>query len=368
MLIAIDGNEANISQRVGVNQWAYELIKQLAKLKSEHQFVVFLKNRPLPDMPAPTANFRYEVFGPTKAWVLTGLTARLLKKPKPDVLFSPSHYIPLVSPVKRVCAIVDLSYEKFGREYFREYDLQQLRRWSRLSVKQSAKVITISQYSKNDIVTLYKAKPQKVVVIYPGFNDELYQPRVPLAKLKQVREKYGIVGKYFLFVGTLQPRKNISRLIKAFARLKTNTKLVIVGKKGWLYEEILNQAKKLKIDNRVIFTGFVESGDMPALMKYSRAFVLPSLYEGFGIPVVEAQACGGIVIVSRVSSLPEVAEDSGIYINNPESVSDIRKSLQQVLDMPKKKRQSLIKAGKTNAARFSWKKAARELIAVLEEV
>ena len=367
MLIAIDGNEANISQRVGVNQWAYELIKQLAQLKTEHKFICFLKDRPLPDMPPVTENFSYEVFGPHRAWVLTGLTARLLKRPRPDILFSPSHYIPLLSPVKRICSIVDLSYEKFGREYFREYDLQQLRRWSRLSVKRAAKVITISQYSKNDIIQLYRAKPEKIKVIYPGFDNSLYQPRIPLAKLKQVRDKYGIRGKYFLFVGTLQPRKNIARLIEAFSLLKTNTKLVIVGKKGWLYDEILAIAQKLKVDNRVIFTGFAESNDMPALMKYSRAYVLPSLYEGFGIPVVEAQACGALVVVSRVSSLPEVVGNSGLYIDDPKSVTDIRNALQKVLDLSKKKRLELIETGKQNATRFSWKKAARELVSALEE-
>jgi glycosyltransferase involved in cell wall biosynthesis len=366
MLIAIDGNEANVSQRVGVNQWAFELIKHLHQLKSEHQFVVFLKDRPLADMPPPTDNFRYEIFGPQKAWVLTGLTMRLLKKPRPDVLFSPSHYIPLVAPVKRIFAIVDLSYEKFGLEYFRGYDLQQLRRWTRGSAKAASKIITISQFSKQDIVDIYKVPEDKVAVIYPGYNSELYQPRIPLAKFTQVKQKYGIRGKYFLYVGTLQPRKNIARLIRAFAKLETKSSLVIVGKKGWLYEEILSLAAKLGISQRVIFTGFAPNEDLPALMKYSRAFVLPSLYEGFGIPVIEAQASGAITVVSRVSSLPEVAGESAIYINKPESVSSIRKALEQVLKLSVKKRRTLIEQGKENASRFSWKKAAAELVEALQ--
>src|SRR5688572_23482838 len=137
MLIAIDGNEANISQRVGVNQVAFELLKHLSTLKTDHKIVVFLKERPLPDMPPVTENFAYEVFGPTKAWVLTGLTMRLLKKPRPNVLFSPSHYIPLLSTTPQVFSIMDLSYEKFGLEYFRQYDLQQLRRWTRLSSRKA---------------------------------------------------------------------------------------------------------------------------------------------------------------------------------------------------------------------------------------
>lgn len=368
MLIAIDGNEANVSQRVGVNQWAFELIKHLQQLQTDHKFVVFLKDRPLPDMPPATPNFSYEVFGPTKAWVLTGLTLRLLKAPRPDVLFSPSHYIPLLSPVKRVFAIVDLSYEKFGAEYFRQYDLQQLRRWTRQSAKKAKKIITISEASKNDIETIYKVKPERIAVIYPGYNTDLYQPRIPLAKMKQVRAKYGLKGKYFLFVGTLQPRKNIIRLIRAFAGLKTRANLVIVGKKGWLYDDILSLAQKLKIDDRVIFTGFAPNEDLPALMKYSLAYVLPSLYEGFGIPVVEAQACGSVVAVSRVSSLPEVVGDSGLYFDKPDSVASIRKTLGAILKLTKKQRLELKTKGKANAARFSWNQAAQQLVAELESL
>jgi glycosyltransferase involved in cell wall biosynthesis len=230
------------------------------------------------------------------------------------------------------------------------------------------KIVTISEASKFDIVTIYKVPPEKVAVIHPGYNSELYQPRIPLNKFKQVKSKYGIKGKYFLFVGTLQPRKNIVRLIKAFAKLETKDSLVIVGKKGWLYDEILSLSQQLKIDDRVIFAGFAANEDLPALMKYSHAFVLPSLYEGFGIPVVEAQACGAIVVVSRVSSLPEVVGDSGIYIEKPDSVSSIRQALSTVLKLSKNQRLELKTKGKVNASRFSWIKAATDLVSILEKL
>lgn len=366
MLIAIDGNEANISQRVGINQWAFELINHLSQLKTKHKFVVYLKDRPLPDMPPASDNFAYEIFGPTKAWVLTGLSLRLLKTPRPDVLFSPSHYIPPVSPVKRVFSIVDLSYEKFGSDYFNQYDLQQLRRWTRVSAKAASHIITISQFSRQDIINLYHLPENKVSVVYPGFDDNLFHSRIPLTKQKQIRDKYGIRGKYFLYVGTLQPRKNITRLIKAFAKLGTS-KLVIVGKKGWLYDDIFKLVEKLGIKNRVIFTGFVPTPDLPALFKASTAYILPSLYEGFGIPVVEAQACGAIPIVSRVSSLPEVAADAALYINNPKSVHQIAESLRQALSLSKKRRMDLIQKGKQNVKRFSWSKAAKQTLDILTQ-
>lgn len=365
MLIAIDGNEANISQRVGVNQVAFELIHHLAKLETKHKFVVFLKERPLPDLPPTSENFSYEVFGPTKAWVLTGLTMRLLKSPKPDILFSPSHYIPLLTTVPCVFMIMDLSYEKFGLEYFKKYDLQQLRSWTSASVKKSQRIITISDYTKVDIVDFYHSKPSKVSVIYPGYNSDIFHPRIPLTKQGQVRQKYNIKGKYFVYVGTLQPRKNITTLIKAFSRLGGGTKLVIVGKKGWLYEDIFKVVKRHKIEEKVIFTGFVEDSDLPALYKGSIAYVLPSLYEGFGIPVIEAQACGTLTIVSQVSSLPEVAGESAIYIDNPKSVDKVAEALREALSMPKKVRLVKIKQGKSNASRFSWNRAAKQTLEVL---
>lgn len=365
MLIAIDGNEANISQRVGINQFAFELLRHLHKLDTPHKFVIFLKDRPLPDMPPAKENFTYETFGPRKAWVLTGLTLRLLRTPRPDVLFSPSHYIPLISPIKRVFSIMDLSYEKFGSEYFKQYDLQQLRRWTRLSVKNAKKIITISQSAKQDIIDLYNVPPTKLDVIYPGYDEETFHSRIPLTKQQQIRDKYNIRGKYFVFVGTLQPRKNIVRLIKAFAKLGGGTKLVIVGKKGWLFDEIFALVKRLGIEQKIIFAGFIPTEDLPALFKGSIAYVLPSLYEGFGIPVIEAQACGAVAVVSRISSLPEVAGDSAIYIDNPESVFQIAEALRSALSLSRAKREVLVEAGKQNVKRFSWDNAAAKTVDIL---
>ncbi len=368
MLIGIDGNEANVPQRVGVNQVAFELLRHLSQLKTEHRFVVFLKERPLPDMPPSSSSLTYEVFGPSKAWVVTGLTLRLLRKPRPDILFSPSHYIPLLSPVPRVFSIMDLSYEKFGLEYFRKYDLEQLRRWTKVSSKLAKKIITISQTSKFDIIEHYGLPPEKIEVIYPGYNQELYQPRVPLTKQQQVREKYSIKGKYFVFLGTLQPRKNILRLIKAFAKLGGGTKLVIIGKKGWLYEKILKISQGLGVENKVIFTGFVPDEDLPALYKASVAYILPSLYEGFGIPVIEAQACGAITITSTVSSLPEIAGEGNIYIKDPKSVKQIAESLREALSLSRKKRENLVAMNKENVKRFSWDEAAQKTLEILTAV
>ncbi len=371
MNIGFDINEANIPQRVGVNQVAYNTFLNLAKhISSPDKLIALSKDRPLPDMPVGTENLTYEVFGAKKAWVLTSLTKRLwFGTPKIDVLFSPSHYTPLFTTTKTVIYLMDMSFERFGTEYFTNYDINQLKKWTPLSVKKAKKVLTISEFSKGEIMKLYGTPADKIEVVYPAFDKEIYHGKVPKTKIISVKKKYGITGSYLLYWGTLQPRKNISRLIDAFAKIdKPQLKLVIAGKKGWLYDQILEQSKNLGIENRVIFTGFAPNDDLTALIKGSRAFVLPSLYEGFGMPAVEAQAVGTPIVVSRVSSLPEVAGESAIYIENPESVDSIKESLDRVLALSVSERLKLIKEGKENIKRFDWDLSAQKILNILKTV
>ena len=371
MNIGFDINEANIPQRVGVNQVAYNIFLHLAKqMAGGDKLFALGKERPLPDMPVSNEKLSYEIFGSKKAWVLTSLTKRLwFGKPKIDVLFSPSHYTPLFSPTKTVIYLMDMSFERFGTEYFTSYDINQLKKWTPLSVKKAKKVLTISEFSKGEIMKLYGTSEDKVDVIYPAFDKEIYHGKIPKTKVVSVKKKYGITGSYLLYWGTLQPRKNISRLIDAFAKIdKPQLKLVIAGKKGWLYDQILEQSKNLGIENRVIFTGFAPNDDLPALIKGSRAFVLPSLYEGFGMPAVEAQAVGTPIVVSRVSSLPEVAGESAIFIEDPESVDSIKVALDRVLALSVGERLKLIKEGKENTRRFDWDISAQKILNILKTV
>lgn len=371
MNIGFDINEANIPQRVGVNQVAYNIFLHLSKLIKETDNLIALgKDRPLPDMPEGNDHLSYEIFGSKKAWVLTSLTKRLwFGKPKIDVLFSPSHYTPLFTATKTVIYLMDMSFERFGTEYFTNYDINQLKKWTPLSVKKAKKILTISEFSKNEIIKLYKTPESKVDVVYPAFDKEVFHGKIPKTKITSVKRKYGISGGYLLYWGTLQPRKNIPRLIDAFAKLeRQQLKLVICGKKGWLYDQILEQAHHQGIGSQVIFTGFAPDEDLAALIKGSRAFVLPSLYEGFGMPAVEAQAVGTPVIVSAVSSLPEIAGDSAIYIQDPMSVDSIKTALEEALALSPKERLKLIKEGKENTKRFDWEISAQKILNILKTV
>lgn len=360
MLIGIDANEANLTaQRVGVNQYAFELLKALHATKTSHQFVVYLKTKPLADLPKPQLDFRYRVIPFPKLWTQTRLPWDLFTHtPRPDVFFSLTHYAPRWAPMPTVVAIMDLGFLQTP-EQFTTRDFNQLKSWTSYSVRQATKVIAISQHTKKDIIREYGKKPDDVVVTPLAYDKKLFKHTTNPSVLR----KYKIKQPYLLFLGSLKPSKNVEGLIKAFASLGPRTyNLVISGKKAWLYDKIFSQVKQLGLEKRVIFTGFVGEAEKPALMTAACAFVMPSFYEGFGIPVLEAMACGTPVVVSNVASLPEVAGEAGIYVD-PQLQESIADGIGKALGP----------AGKEFAARglkrvklFSWAKTAQATLACLE--
>ena len=340
MIIGINGNEANVAHRVGVGQYAFELLNHFPK----KDIIIYLKDLPRNDMP----NLNYDVFGPKKLWTLTGLQKKLLTSP-PDVLFTPTHYAPFYIPCPSVISIMDLAFEKFP-QYFKPRDLYQLKYWTRYSARQAKKILTISQNSKQDIIDIYHIPAEKIIVTYLGYDQKRFHSNV------KGKSKY---GDYLLFLGTLQPRKNLERLITAYKLLKTDTKLVIAGminegRGGWMNENI-------KSEKNIILTGYVPDGEVPVLMANARAFVLPSLYEGFGIPAIEAMACGTPVIVSKVSSLPEICGEAVTYIENPYDVESIKVALENGL------KQNKTKLGLEWVKRYNWETTAKKTLEVLYE-
>ena len=376
MKIGLDGNEANIGSRVGSGKYVYELIKQFSQNKQsfstnkKYEFEVFLKQIPLSDLPKESENFKYKVFGPKFLWTQFALPIHLTFGRRPDVFFSMSHYGPRFSPVPYVITIFDLSYLHYP-QLFNKDDLYQLTNWTKYSIKGAKHIFAISKSTKDDIVKNYGVDSKKITVTYIGYDQKLFKPQ-PKEKIQRVKKIYKISGDYIIFVGTLQPRKNLERLIETFSQLThqsstatLHSQLIIVGKKGWLYDSIFQKAKDLDIAGRVIFTDYVSENDLPSLICGAKAYVLPSLWEGFGIPVIEAQACGVPVVVSNVSSLPEVVENSGILVN-PEKTDSIAEGIKKILN--EKTRTDLVKKGFENIKRFSWEKCAEETLGVLEKV
>jgi|SRR3989344_1777788 len=356
MLIGIDANEANLtSARVGINQYAFDLLHAFYNLKTDHQFVIYLKTPPLDDLPKEKKDWTYRVIPFPKLWTQTRLPFDLYTHiPRPDVFFSMTHYAPRWSPIPTVVAIMDLGFLQTP-EQFTSKDFNQLKSWTEYSVKQASRIITISQYTQGDIFKYYGRNSE---VIYPGYDQKLFKSTRNLKVLK----KYKVTQPYIFFIGSLRPSKNIEGLIKAFHQSKLPHQLVIAGKKGWLYGEIFKTVKDLKLEDRVIFTGFVDEPDVPVLMANAEAFVMPSFFEGFGIPVLEAMACGTPVVVSRIASLPEVAGDAGIYVN-PHDIASISTGLATAIGP---KRTDFIKLGLAQAKKFSWSSCAKQTLRVLE--
>lgn len=371
MKIWIDGYEANVPERLGSSQVGYELLVNFEKLDYENEYTILLPDKPCPDLPKERQGWRYRILKPSQLWTRIALPFALYTtKVKPDLIYSPTHYIPRFSPVKRIATIFDLSYLHFPKMIPRG-DLWKMRNWGKFSIKNSNHIITISNFSKNDIIKNYNVDKEKITVAYPGFNKDIFISIKDQGMIESTKRKYGISGKYIIFVGTIQPRKNLVRLIEAFRSIE-DLKLVIVGKtkglgrQGWMFEEILAKPKELGIEDKVLFTNFVPSYDLPSLISGADVFILPSLWEGFGIPVVEAMACGTPVIVSNISSLPEVVGKAGLLID-PYSTTQIEQAIRTITSdkklHDKKARECLQRVKK-----FSWEKMAKTILRVFQEV
>lgn len=379
MKIWIDGYEANVPQRLGSSQVAFELINNLEKIDEKNDYTIILPEPPLDDLPKERKGWNYKILKPKRFWTKIALPLALYRaKQKPDLIFSPTHYIPRFAPasVKRIVTIFDLSFLHFP-EMFTKKDLWQLTNWTKFSADNADHIITISKFSKKDISKEYDLSQEKITIAYPGYNRKVFHPVNSKEKIKGILEKYDIKDSYIIYIGTIQPRKNIQRLIEAFGQIinrgqkfKEGLQLIIVGKtkgegkQGWMYEDILQAPKNLGIEDKVKFLGFVPTEDLSLLLSGAEAFVQPSLWEGFGIPVVEAMATGTPVIVSKVSSLPEVIGNAGLLVD-PYSVSQIEQAIRLLLT-EKKLRQKYARAALTKAKNYSWKKMAQTVLKTFE--
>ncbi len=355
MIIGIDANEANVTNKVGIGQYAFHILTNIEKLDKKNQYIIYLKHKPSKDLPKKRPNWQYKIIGPKKFWTRLALPLNLLlSKPKPDVFLSLSHYSPLLSPCPTIPAIMDLGYLKYP-ELFTKKDLHQLTRWTEQSIKKASHIITISKFTKNEIIKTYKINPTKITIAPPAAN-----PPQKIINSKKTLSKFKISLPYFLCIGTLKPSKNIPFLIKSFAQFSKKFpqyNLVIAGKKGWLFDDIFSTVQKQKMEDKIIFTDFVTETEKWHLYYKSFAVVIPSLYEGFGIPALEAIAYGKPVIASNTSSLPEVVGDSGILID-PTNINSLVKALTKVATQ---KNSPTIK-------KFSWAKSAQTIIGLFQDI
>ncbi len=365
MLIGIDASRAAYPQRTGTENYSLFLIRGLLKLDRDNQYRLYFSLPPAPDLIPSTANAAIRTIPFPRLWTHTRLSWEMASRP-PDVLLVPAHVLPLVHPRHSVVTVHDLGYLHYPQAHTRwsRWYLQ----WSTAhNARAATHLIADSEATKRDLIEFCQTPPDKISVVYPGY-DPSFAPERDQERLEAVRERYHVPGPYVLYVGTLHPRKNLQMLLEAFAvvvQQDGDVHLVIAGKKGWLYEPLFERVQQLGLEKWVHFTGYVPQKDLPALLSGARLFVLPSLYEGFGLPVLEAMACGTPVICSNVSSLPEVAGDAAILVN-PHDTAELIQALQRLL-FDDALRRDLVQKGLNQVRRFSWDKCAQETLDILQD-
>jgi len=350
-------------QTGGIGTYVRNLVAGLAAVDPRGDYVLYAQ-APLPtDMPLGTAHMRRVVvggrLGPLRLPFATSLA---LAHAHVDVVHE-QIVAPLVFPARIVVTIHDLLHEHYPQFYAPDV-LQRMRTQTPLTIRRAAVVLTDSEFSKQDIVRRYTVSPDKIVVAHLA-ADPAFRPLHDEARVSTVRERYGTTAHFILCVGALRPNKNLGALVEAYRRLRqahaTQHRLVFVGASvEWLQDEIFAAVRGSGYDKEIIFTGHVTQLDLVALYNAADAFVHPSLYEGFGLPPLEAMACGTPVIASNASSLPEVLGAAALLVD-PHDIDGLARTIVQVLNDPELQAR-LSAAGLARAAAFSWEATARTVL------
>lgn len=381
--IAIDGNEANALQRVGSNVYAHSLLVAMEQLtrkdQSNFSCEILLREAPRSDLPAERKGWKYQVIGPRRLWTQWALPKYLFDHRKQfDVFFTPGHYAPSRCPIPYCSSVMDLAYLTHPQT-FRWRDRFQLSYWTKQSVQKAAKVFAISKATQSEIQRWYKKRKSDIVVTYPGAPEKI---SLTATQKKALLAEADIVPPFFLFVGTIQPRKQIPTLIRGFelfvTRFQTERlpksidptklpELILVGKVGWLAQESLATIKKSSVTKLIQQLGYADSQLQAALYTDAIGTLLVSEAEGFGLPPLEAMQYGSIPIVSNSSSLPEVVADAGLTVpvQNPEAIAD---AMWQALTLTAKQRAKLRKLGREQVAAFQWSDSAQIVLDTLQKV
>ena len=355
-------------RRTGVGYYTEHLLRHLAKEAADHELIV-VSNRPIDTTaPLPT-NVRVvtsRAGAPRLVW-MQALAPRTLREIRPDVAHFTNGMVPLATSVPTVVTIHDMSLTLFPQYHpLRRVVLN--RPLVDIAARRADAVITVSESAKSDIVRLYRLPSDRVHVVHEAAAPSFRRVRDREA-LDRVRGRYGLGDRIILYVGTIEPRKNLAKLVHAFASRRRigdlNHQLVCVGPYGWLSRDIERGIEHLGLADAVRFTGYVPFDDLPALYSLAEMFVFPSVYEGFGLPVIEAMACGVPVITGRTSSLTEIAGGAIEHVDrlDSESLGDAMVALARNPD----RRAHLAALGLDRAGMFSWDRAARATLDVYKQ-
>jgi len=367
MRVGIDAHAIG-SEQSGNETYYEQLLKHLASIPTNgNRYVIYYTNPAAAGRIPASEKFCLKRLWPaTPFWRVPVGFPLEFRIDKLDV-FHAQYIIPPFCNCKTVTTIPDIAYEHYP-EFFTAFYRLRSQALIRRSAQRADHIITVSDYSKNDISTTYQVDPDKITVTYEGAGPDFF-PRDKVQCQEQVTRKYGIKTPFLLYVGRIQERKNLRRLLSAYARLKgelADEKLVLVGKKDWMSESIEEHLKALDLEDAVVFTGYVPSIDLPFFYNAAEAFVYPSVFEGFGLPVIEAMACGLPVLTSYGSSLEEVAGDAALLVD-PLSEEAMAQGLRKLLG-DQSLRLKLGRAGLARSATFSFKNTAEQTAGVYERL
>ena len=369
MRIAIDAH--SVGTGLGGNEsYATNLIEALAEIDPNNSYTLYVTRREAVERFSNRwRNFSVRATLPHTPLIRIPLTLSAELRRNPVDVLHVQFTSPPFSPCPVVVSIHDLSFEHLPQT-FKWRSRKQLRITVRRSAREAAHVIALSEHARQDIVETYGLAPEKVTAIPLAAADH-FRPLSDDEELQRVRQTYGIVGEYILSVGAIQPRKNLSRLVDAYSRLRRATpegnlpKLVLAGKCAWLYEETLRTIRELQVSDSVILTGYVPDSDLPGLYSGALCFVYPSYFEGFGLPPLEAMKCGAPVIVGNQTSLPEVVGDAGLLVD-PFDADAIAGAIDQVI-RDSNLRAELGRKGLARAQLFDWRETARQTLRVYQQ-
>lgn len=367
MILGIDASRATIGQRTGTEAYAYFLIRALIPRAAANGDRIRLYFNQPPEKGWFPENDQIElvIIPRRRVWTHTRLRQELADRP-PDVFFTPAHVIPLGYRGLSLATVHDLGYEYFPEAHPRR-QLAYLRWSTRHNARAARTVIADSNATRDDLVRLYSVDPAKIAVVYPGIDPELRRIQDP-EPIEAACAGHGIGLPYLLHLGTLQPRKNLVRLVEAYAAAGLHEQgyaLVLAGKTGWLAQPILAAIDRQPpaVRDRIHLTGYIGETEKNLLLSGATALVFPSLYEGFGLPVLEAQACGTPVICANTSSLPEVAGEGALLVN-PLDAGAWAEALRRVV-ADGALQAALVERGQANLGRFDWDKTAAGVMALL---
>lgn len=365
-------------EAIGIGHYTYQLIRNILEIDKANEYVLFfdfhVREKDIKKFTQPNVKIKFYPFSDYKKY-LPGAYSEILgtatlSKEKLDVLHSTSPHSRIPSSYRGKCIVTfhDLAYYKIPKCYSPVRIAKEKAVYNLMAGK-ADRIIAVSESTKKDMEEIFKVSEEKINVIYSGLDKRFFDE--PKTEGKKILEKYGITKKYILFLGTLEPSKNVTRLLESFAIFKEKTKkenlkfdyqLVLAGKRGWLSKEYLRTIKDLGLSKDVIFTGYVIGDELVPLFKNSQFFIMPSLYEGFGMTVLEAFATGTPAIVSRVSSLPELCGDAAYFID-PMNKDEILEAMERLSEDENLRNELRVK-GLEQARKFDWKKTAQETIEV----